>query len=80
MSIVNFQSTDDRFTKPHPRTVLWMAQRKKCEACTHCHQRRIDDGGGMWCAAMTDTPVKPYCIDMRDGTCGPEARLFLKRR
>ncbi len=51
---------DERFLSPHPRTVLWQAERLQCASCTSSHEdgdvtqgRRKPGGisGGMRCSA-----------------------------
>jgi len=82
---------DERFLTPHPRTVLWFAQRGKCERCVNSHQdgdrtsgKRTHGGmvGGMRCSAAKDEKSRratdAYCIDAREegAKCGPGAKLF----
>lgn len=42
---------DERFLRPHPRTVLWQEQRKKCEACSNLLIPEGEDSG-MRCSAV----------------------------
>ena len=60
------------FLKPHPNTLLWWEQRKKCEQCK-CVS--IDARRG-WRCTLTNN----YCIDERqEGDCGANAVHFLQR-
>ena len=34
------RTLDERFLRPHPRTVLWWAQRETCRTCAHYRQER----------------------------------------
>lgn len=70
---------------PHPRTVLWMEQRKKCETCIHMYKkdkfRDPDLLPAMYCDLDGYHVFKHnegYCIDMREpgAKCGPRGRKY----
>lgn len=72
---------------PHPRTVLWMEQRKQCDNCEFqipADARNSSRGSsGVRCRLYPiKTTRRPdefaYCIDARDEhqPCGPDAVHF----
>lgn len=74
---------DTRFLTMHPATSLWHQQRDQCERCAHFVLREGDEGESiMRCKAVraprpANRPVLgAYCIDARQGACGPDARLY----
>lgn len=80
---------DARFLTPHPRTVLWLQERRQCEACAHLIRPPVEDHQAMRCAVspILERRGRPgksdcsFCIDARDEgrSCGPDARLFSPR-
>lgn len=61
-------------TKPHPRTVLWFKQRKKCDTCVASRNNR--------CMLTRISPKQhAYCIDAREPgqLCGPQALYYVKK-
>lgn len=47
---------DERFLRPHPRTMLWQEQRKKCEVCANL-VNPAGDPTAMRCSATKITDV-----------------------
>lgn len=69
----------------HPRTVLWMQQRKQCETCVHMYRKDTLGSFKLVPAMYCDIDgidmirhSKGYCIDMREpgSTCGPEGLRY----
>jgi hypothetical protein len=77
---------DERFLKIHPRTVEWQRQRKKCAKCAHLIRPPGATRESMRCSAVPNVHGignnrngkhdAAYCIDAREGACGPAAALF----
>lgn len=75
---------DERFLRPHPRTLLWWAQRERCRTCGHyrLESSAAAQGAGTLehCMAGRRGIYAAPCIDMRDEgrQCGPDAALYVE--
>lgn len=77
---------DDRFLKPHPRTVLWAKERTLCAACNNVLRINLSElrcklqlqGTEKTAAMHASRNVYIYCIDARDpgAPCGSGGELF----
>jgi hypothetical protein len=81
-------STQIDFSKPHPRTVLWIKQSSRCNKCIfQFSPAAAYDYTGLRCkATRTEGAAREggkyaYCIDAREPgqPCGPKAALFLPK-
>ena len=75
---------DTRYLRPHPRTMLWWAQRETCRNCAHyrLESSAAAQGSGTVEHCMAGrcwSGRTAACIDMRDQgqACGTEAALFV---
>lgn len=72
---------DERFLRPHSRTVLWWAQRETCRTCAH-YRPELGAGGETLerCAHGRNSGGRDgsACIEMRDpgAACGPDGLLY----
>ena len=76
---------DTRFLTIHPATALWHSQRDQCERCAHLSltlEGLKDRSAVLRCTAVRagkGRQAHAYCIDAREGACGPEAKLFQEK-
>lgn len=73
---------DTTYLSPHSATLAWWDRREKCERCAHLSltlEGQKDRTQVLRCKAVRagkGRQAYAYCIDAREGACGPTAKFF----